>query len=326
MHDVQPRRGVRKRDMAELVAEAAGLCEDEWDLELFSAPLKIFHLLCVRAHAYSMCSVGHLHSWMKYVNRFLFHYTKRPGTAFRLISPTEAEEADKEVMGEVFRMVYHDDVTFEDALDSVVREDLLRHKLLHLPKGPTKTPAAGKRLQDKEKGDRVPLKRRKADPAVKRSKCHAWQKDGKCRFGDECKFAHEDREWLGPGSGDEAAAVSMPLLASDFYADHGTVVAQDAVVCSAASSGSVLATQVQYGTGSQRDARPEANFDQHCCADLAPAKSSSLASFCSIPITDGGGRISTACWVHPQEPVDRLKYLRGKFCIGCGLGVLCPGF
>ena len=58
----------------------------------------------------------------------------------------------------------------------------------------------------------------------------------------------------------------------------------------------------------------------------APAKSSSLASFCSIPITDGGGRISTACWVHPQEPVDRLKYLRGKFCIGCGLGVLCPGF
>ena len=105
----------------------------------------------------------------------------------------------------------------------------------------------------------------------------------------------------------------MPLLASDFCADHGTVVAQDAVVCSAASSGSVLATQVQYGTGSQRDARPEANFDQHCCADLAPAKSSSLASFCSIPITDGGGRISTACWVHPQEPVDRLKYLRGKF-------------
>ena len=118
----------------------------------------------------------------------------------------------------------------------------------------------------------------------------------------------------------------MPLLASDFCADHGTVVAQDAVVCSAASSGSVLATQVQYGTGSQRDARPEANFDQHCCADLAPAKSSSLASFCSIPITDGGGRISTACWVHPQEPVDRLKYLRGKFCIGCGLGVLCPAF
>ena len=76
-------------------------------------------------------------------------------------------------MGEVFRMVYHDDVTFEDALDSVVREDLLRHKLLHLPKGPTKTPAAGKRVQDKEKGDRVPLKRRKADPAVKRSKCYA---------------------------------------------------------------------------------------------------------------------------------------------------------
>ena len=92
------------------------------------------------------------------------------------------------------------------------------------------------------------------------SKCHAWQKDGKCWFGDECKFAHEDSECLGPGSGVEAAAVSMPLLASDFCADHGTVVAQDAVVRSAASSGFDLATQVQYGTGSQRDARPEASF------------------------------------------------------------------
>ena len=75
----------------------------------------------------------------------------------------------------------------------------------------------------------------------------------------------------------------------------------------------VLATQVQYGTGSQRDARPEANFDQHCCADLAPAKSSSLASFCSIPIRWWWSHIYQHCWVHPQEPVDRLKYLRGKF-------------
>ena len=39
MHDVQSRRVARKRDMAQLVAEAAGLCEDEWDLDLFSAPL-----------------------------------------------------------------------------------------------------------------------------------------------------------------------------------------------------------------------------------------------------------------------------------------------
>ena len=84
-------------------------------------------------------------------------------------------------------------------------------------------------------------------------------------------------------------------------------------MCSAASSGSDLATQVQYGTGSQRAACQEASFDQHC-ADLAPVKSSSLVSFCSIPITDGGGgRVSTACWVYPQEPVDRLKCVHGNF-------------
>ena len=68
-------------------------------------------------------------------------------------------------------------------------------------------------------------------------------------------------------------------------------------------------------------------FDQHCCADLAPAKSSSLASFCSIPIADGGGRLSTACWVHPQEPVDRLKYFARKvFALDAVLGCCAPAF
>ena len=32
-----------------------------------------------------------------------------------------------------------------------------------------------------------------------------------------------------------------------------------------------------------------------------------------IPIADGGGVMSTACWVIPQEPVDRLKELRSLF-------------
>ena len=87
--EMQARKGTKKRDMAELVAEAAGLCEEEWDQELWSSPLKVLHLLSVRAHAYAMCSGGHLYNWMTYVNRFVFHYSKRPAARQRL-SPHHA--------------------------------------------------------------------------------------------------------------------------------------------------------------------------------------------------------------------------------------------
>ena len=65
--DVQARRATRKRDMAEVVAEAAGLCSDEWDLDLSASPYKVQTLLSVRAHAYAMPEAGqagHLRSWM----------------------------------------------------------------------------------------------------------------------------------------------------------------------------------------------------------------------------------------------------------------------
>ena len=36
-------------------------------------------------------------------------------------------------MGEIFRVVYHDSICVDDALASVAREDLLRHKLVKFP-------------------------------------------------------------------------------------------------------------------------------------------------------------------------------------------------
>ena len=65
--DVQARRATRKHDMAEVVAEAAGLCSDEWDLDLSASPYKVQTLLSVRAHAYAMPEAGqagHLRPWM----------------------------------------------------------------------------------------------------------------------------------------------------------------------------------------------------------------------------------------------------------------------
>ena len=53
--EVQSRKGYQKREMVDLVAEAAGLCSDEWDQELQAAPMKVFQLLCAEG---AICIVG----------------------------------------------------------------------------------------------------------------------------------------------------------------------------------------------------------------------------------------------------------------------------
>ena len=56
--DMQGRKAsVKRRDFAELVAEAAGLCSEELDLELSGSPHRIFQLLSTRAHAYALVAV-----------------------------------------------------------------------------------------------------------------------------------------------------------------------------------------------------------------------------------------------------------------------------
>ena len=67
--------------------------------------------------------------------------TCRRGVGLRTPSPAEAEaeEADKEILSEVFRVVYHDEVSLDDALQSVAREDLFCVKLTPTPK-PAKLP------------------------------------------------------------------------------------------------------------------------------------------------------------------------------------------
>lgn len=156
---------------------------------MLSAPHKIQQLLTIRAHAYALCDAGHLYNWMGYVHRFMFHYSKKPGQGFRFLSSEEAETADKELMSEIFRMVHHESVSLDDALTSVVREDLLRHRLGPMPKLP-KVFSAG------SKQDKPALKRRKEQPkeSSKDSPCFAWKKHGKCKFGNGCKFLHNETE------------------------------------------------------------------------------------------------------------------------------------
>ena len=129
---VKSRKG-KSGDLLEIMSQAAGLGQDEWDLDLSNAPLRVTSILTVRAHAYCMCGVGHLSSWMQYVQKFVSHYTKPAGDGFRMPTAIEAEMADREVVGEVFRMVY-DGVSMDRALLSVVKDDLLRIHLFCKPK------------------------------------------------------------------------------------------------------------------------------------------------------------------------------------------------
>ena len=152
--------------------------------------MKVFQLLCVRSHAYALCRGGHLHSWMSYVQRFIGYYMKKPGPGFRHMTPSEAEEVDKEVLNEVFRLVYHDGNTLDAALETLVREDLLRIKMVSVPKL-AKQPAP-KPPKPPPSGDRAPIKRRKLDDEAraKSKDCFAWKNTGSCKFGDGYKFAH----------------------------------------------------------------------------------------------------------------------------------------
>lgn len=73
---VQSRRSsVKRRDFAEVIAEAAGLCGNEWDLELAGSPHRIYQLLCTRARAYAFCGGGHLHNWLAYAHKFVHPHT-----------------------------------------------------------------------------------------------------------------------------------------------------------------------------------------------------------------------------------------------------------
>ena len=81
-------------------------------------------------------------------------------------------------------MVYGDEAKVEDALENVMRGDLLRHLIYIPPRCMQKTSISGKQLQDK---DLATFKRRCADVAPKHAR-HASQ-IVKCKYGEACKFA-----------------------------------------------------------------------------------------------------------------------------------------
>ena len=145
-------RGRRKPEPAEAFMEAlacgAGFYEEQYDLELSSAPYQVLALLQVRSHAYAMLEACHLGSWALYNSRFMEYYTRDCGDHFRFLTVSEAEEADQLALREVFGLCYAGS-SLDDALSTVaVDRDMLRHLLMPRPK-------VAKQPRDKE-----PLKRK----------------------------------------------------------------------------------------------------------------------------------------------------------------------
>ena len=94
---------------------------------------------------------------------------KKPGPGFRHMTPSEAEEVDKEVLSEVFHLVYHEGNTLDAALEALVREDikmvsvpsslpLSRPRLLRLETGPPSS-VAGSMMRPEQRARIVLLGR-----------------------------------------------------------------------------------------------------------------------------------------------------------------------
>ena len=64
--------GSRPVELEDVLAEAAGLVQDELDID------QVEKLLLVRAHSYCMAGACHLSNWMTYIHAFMNLYTKKP--------------------------------------------------------------------------------------------------------------------------------------------------------------------------------------------------------------------------------------------------------
>lgn len=177
----QERRGSTKMDLLDVVAHAAGLSEDQMEVEVAASPYKLRNLLSVRSHAFAMCGFGHLGCWAEYVDAFMAAYTQLPPEHFRAPSVQEAEEVDRQVLVEVFKKVFKGS-SMDDALRVVIRErEAFRVRLVCLPRVPKSVAAQPVKLKPKEQNKRA----RNEDA---NGECFSRRK-GLCKRLD-CKFAH----------------------------------------------------------------------------------------------------------------------------------------
>ena len=182
-------------ELVDVLAEAAGLVQDELDIDLGGSIYRVEKLLLVRARSYCMAGACHLSSWMTYIHAFMNLYTKKPPEGFWAPNVKEAEEADKVAICTIFELVF-DGASHDDAISTVVCNRSMLRALL-VPQ--VKVAKASAKVASSILGPTGPLslqdhKRRNTGAELNHGKrpkvglCHGWQ-EGICSCSEQdCKF------------------------------------------------------------------------------------------------------------------------------------------
>ena len=193
--------GSKPVELVGALAEAAGLVQDELDIDLGGSAYRVEKLLLVRAHSYCMAGAYHLSNWMTCIHAFMNLCTKKPPEGFRAPNMKEAEEADKAAICAIFELVF-DGASLDDAINTVVCDRSILRALLvpqvkvvkasakvaARPNGSTQPPGGGPRQggrDDKRKNSGGDFNNGKR-PKV--GLCHGRQ-EGRCSGSEQdCKF------------------------------------------------------------------------------------------------------------------------------------------
>ena len=99
------KKSTKPKDAWEYLAMSNG-----WEAEgvehVGASPFRAEKLLGVRASADVLCGCGHPYNWAQYNAQFMALYTEPPSEGYRLPFFKQAEEADRQVMGDVFQPLY----------------------------------------------------------------------------------------------------------------------------------------------------------------------------------------------------------------------------
>ena len=194
----EKRSAGKQLDLVEVIAQAHGLSEEGLDVEVGPSPFKLQGLLTVRAVAYAFCDCGHYSLWMKYVEAFMNAYTRTPPDGFRPPSVAEAEEADRHVLLEIFRLMFKSKGA-DEAISSVICDrDAFRSLLVCVPRVVKQREVDV--VKRKRKGGAIELRPNKSSKESEdgsqaaKKVCFNFRKEGTCKFGAMCKFAHLKEE------------------------------------------------------------------------------------------------------------------------------------
>jgi hypothetical protein len=214
----EKRKSTRTADttLIRVLAAQAGLQDEEVE-EMNSTPYRVQQVMSVRMYAQTLVNFGHLNNFKQYMNTFMERCTKRPADAAGMRPPNweEAEAADREIWGEITRLVDRG-WSWDDSMHevTVARDVITTHLQPRLrppqpqPKsastkgGTGKVTGKGETWQQgkakaswktepyvKGTGKRGKDAAKSGSKAASNEVCERWQ-TGNCRNATNCRYKH----------------------------------------------------------------------------------------------------------------------------------------